>query len=198
VTLVKNRVPALSHDHNAIPRHTLKSLFLSDVDRLAADGHFKGTKRIALRAFIDMMGPDCALYPSHAAVARKAKVSERTVWAALNEAESLGLLRVTPRYVYDRERGKRVRTSNLYEVMVTAAQRAAAIVAGAARKAHEGAKRQAAAMCRAARGLFHDLTATDAENPQKDIFPLKEKVRHKASMSHSDMIEWCLRASRTA
>lgn len=84
MTLVKNRVPALSHDHNAIPRHTLKSLFLSDVDRLAADGHFKGTKRIALRAFIDLMGPDCALYPSHAAVARKAKVSERTVWAALN------------------------------------------------------------------------------------------------------------------
>ncbi|MGD7071092.1 hypothetical protein [Acetobacter sp. AAB5] len=196
MTTVKNRVPALSHNQNAIPRHTLKGLFLSDMERLAAEGHFKGTKRIALRAFIDMMGPDCALYPSHAAVARKANVSERTVWAALNEAERLGLLRVTPRYVYDRERGKKVRTSNLYEVMVTAAQRAAAIVAATARKAHEAAKRKAAAVGRAARGLFHDLTATDAENPPKDIFTPRDQVRHEPTMSHSDMIEWCLRVSR--
>ncbi|GCD75501.1 hypothetical protein NBRC3299_1793 [Acetobacter pasteurianus NBRC 3299] len=94
----------------------------------------------------------------------------------------LGLLRVTPRYVYDRERGKKVRTSNLYEVMVTAAQRAAAIVAATARKAHEAAKRKAAAVGRAARGLFHDLTATDAENPPKDIFTPRDQVRHEPTM----------------
>ncbi|GBQ41157.1 hypothetical protein [Komagataeibacter europaeus] len=195
MAFVRNRVPALSHEPNVIARRTLKSLFLTDVERLAGEGYFKGTKRIALRAFIDMMGPDCALYPSHAAVAQKAGLSERTVWAALNEAEGLGLLRVTPRYVYDAEKGKRVRTSNLYEVAVTMAQKAAAIVAAAARKAHEAAKREAAATSRAFRGLFHHLTATDAENPPKDILKKGERVRHDPQMSRLDMIQWCLRGS---
>lgn len=190
---VRNRVPPLSHKLNDIARKTLKNLFLTDVEHLAKQGHFKGTKRLALKAFIDMMGPDCSLYPSHAAVAAKSGVSERTVWAALNEAEQLGLLRVTARYVYDREKGKRVRTSNLYEVAVTATQKAVAIVAATTRKAHEAAKRAEVATSRVVRGLFHHLTATDAEDPQLNIFRERKTETHHPKMSHWDMIEWLQR-----
>jgi len=196
MTFVRNRIPALSHALNRVSPEKLKRAFLSNMEQLAREGAFKGTKRIALRFFIRMMGPDGSLYPSHAKVAEECGLSERTVWAALNEAEQLGLLRVTPRYVYDPDKGKTVRTSNLYEVVLTKIERTVAIVAATARKAREAAQREALATVRMAQGLFHDLTATDAEDPLNSIFRKREKARSASHMSVSDTIDWCLRNSK--
>lgn len=133
--------------------------------------------------FIDLMGPDCSWFPSHAKVAEKAGVSERTAWAAINALESIGLIRVEARYLYDPEKGKTVRTSNLYEVVVSKAQRAIAILAGAARKAKEAAKRQWAAASRSSmaewgKRVIHHLPATAAEDPQLNIFKREMRPNH--------------------
>ena len=203
VTFVKNRVPALSHAHNAIPRDKLKYLFLSGIEAALMTGELPSRNhgwKAVFSAFIDMMGPDCALYPSHAEVARKAKVSERTAWAAINALESIGLIRVEPRYLYDPEKGKTVRTSNLYEVVVTKAQRAIAILAGAARKAKEAAKRQWAAASRSSmaewgKRVIHHLPATAAEDPQLNIFKRGNEAELSRNWSHNEMVEYCFRGT---
>ena len=120
------KAPSLSHAQNAIPWDKLKWAFRDAVRSLGLQGHFKGRRQLALQAFIDCMGSDGSLFPSHATVAARAGVAEKTAWFALNEAESLGLLRVTPRYVYDPDLGKRVRTSNAYEIVLSVLQEVAA------------------------------------------------------------------------
>lgn len=199
VTFVKNRVPALSHAQNAIPRDKLKSLFKSGVEAALMTGELPSRNhgwKSVFDKFIDLMGPDCSWFPSHAKVAEKAGVSERTAWAAINALESIGLIRVEARYLYDPEKGKTVRTSNLYEVVVSKAQRAIAILAGAARKAKEAAKRQWAAASRSSmaewgKRVIHHLPATAAEDPQLNIFKRGNEAEPSRNWSHNEWLEYC-------
>jgi len=196
---VRNRVPPLSHELKQTSRAKLKHLFLSGIEAALATGELPSRNhgwRLVFDAFIDLMGPDCSWYPSHAAVAKKAKVSERTAWAAINALESIGLIRVEARYIYEPEKGKTVRTSNLYEVVVTKAQRAIAILAGAARKAKEATKKQWAAASRSSmaewgRKVIHHLPATVAENPQRDMFKGRQKPEPARNWSHNEWLEYC-------
>ena len=205
VTFVKNRVPALSHAPNAIPRDKLKSLFKSGVEAALMTGELPSRNhgwKSVFDKFIDLMGPDGSWFPSHAKVAEKAGVSERTAWAAINALESIGLIRVEARYLYDPEKGKTVRTSNLYEVVVTKAQRAVAILAAAARKAKEAAKRQWAAASRSSmaewgRRVIHHLPATAAEDPQLNIFKRGNQAEPSRNWSHNEWIEYCQRGNPT-
>ncbi|MGD7071034.1 MULTISPECIES: helix-turn-helix domain-containing protein [Acetobacter] len=71
------------------------------------------------------MGDDGAMFPSHEAMAEKSGASRRTVINALNRAYALGIVKHTPRYQYDRQLRKRVRTSNAYEIVLSALQQAA-------------------------------------------------------------------------
>lgn len=145
----------------------LKWAFRDAVHSLGLQGHFKGRRQLALQAFIDCMGDDGSLFPSHATVAAKAGVAEKTAWFALNEAEALGLLRVTPRYVYDEEKRKRVRTSNSYEVVVGVIDRAKAAAVGLWRKVKEAKQRAAVAYRRHAQ---NHLTVTKTEEPPLPLF----------------------------
>ena len=190
---VRNRVPALQHEMKGQPTTKLKYIFKSNVEAAFKAGDLPARYhawKAVFKAFIDLMGPDGALYPSHAKIAEKSQTSERTVWAAMNALEKVGLIRVTARYTYDAEKGKRVRTSNAYEIVLNAAQRAAAIVAAAARKAHEASRRQAAMAARVVSGLFHHLPATDTDDPQSNIFRKREIEPHVPQMSKWDMIDW--------
>ena len=190
---VRNRVPALQHEMKGQPTTKLKHIFKSNVEAAFKAGDLPARYhawKAVFKAFIDLMGPDGALYPSHAKIAEKSQTSERTVWAAMNALEKVGLIRVTARYTYDAEKGKRVRTSNAYEIVLNAAQRAAAIVAAAARKAHEASRRQAAMAARVVSGLFHHLPATDTDDPQSNIFRKREIEPHVPQMSKWDMIDW--------
>jgi antitoxin (DNA-binding transcriptional repressor) of toxin-antitoxin stability system len=205
VTFVKNRVPALSHAQNAIPRDKLKSLFKSGVEAALMTGELPSRNhgwKSVFDKFIDLMGPDGSWFPSHAKVAEKAGVSERTAWAAINALESIGLIRVEARYLYDPDKGKTVRTSNLYEVVVTKAQRAIAILAAAARKAKEAAKRQWAAASRSSmaewgRRVIHHLPATDAEDPQLNIFKRGNQAEPSRNWSHNEWVEYCQTGNQT-
>jgi len=202
---VRSRVPPISHEPKKNSRAKLKHLFLSAIEAAIATGELPSRNhgwRLVFEAFIDLMGPDCSWYPSHAKVAKEAKVSERTAWAAINALESIGLIRVEPRYLYDPEKGKTVRTSNLYEVVVTKAQRAIAILAGAARKAGEAAKRQWTAASRSSmaewgKRVIHHLPAMDAENPQKDIFKRAQIHQQTRNWSHNEWLQYCLRDTKT-
>ncbi|MCP1242589.1 hypothetical protein GOB86_08085 [Acetobacter lambici] len=204
--LVHSRVPPVSHRPNKIPRNKLKHLFLSAVEAALETGELPSRKhgwKAVFSKFIDLMGPDCSWYPSHAEVARKAKVSERTAWAAINALESIGLIRVEARYIYDHEKSKTVRTSNLYEVVVTKAQRAIAILAGTARKAKEAAKRQWAAASRSSmlewgRRVIHHLPATAAEDPQLNIFKKGNQAEPIRNWSHNEWLEYCQRGNPTS
>jgi hypothetical protein len=137
------------------------------VRSLGLQGHFKGRRQLALQAFIECMGSDGSLFPSHATVAARAGVAEKTAWFALNEAESLGLLRVTPRYVYDEEKRKRVRTSNAYEIVTGALEQAKAAAVGLWRKVKEAKQRAAAAYRRHA---CDHLTVTKTEETPLPLF----------------------------
>lgn len=145
----------------------LKWAFRDAVRSLGLQGHFKGRRQLALQAFIDCMGSDGSLFPSHATVAARAGVAEKTAWFALNEAESLGLLRVTPRYVYDEEKRKRVRTSNAYEIVTGALEQAKAAAVGLWRKVKEAKQRAAAAYRRHA---CDHLTVTKTEETPLPLF----------------------------
>ncbi|MBV1825843.1 hypothetical protein HUK81_17590 [Komagataeibacter swingsii] len=68
----------------------------------------------------EFMGDDGAMFPSHEAMAEKSGACRRTVINALNRAYALGIVKHTPRYVYDQALGKRVRTSNAYEIVLSA------------------------------------------------------------------------------
>ena len=149
----------------------LKWAFRDAVRSLGLQGHFKGRRQLALQAFIDCMGSDGSLFPSHATVAARAGVAEKTAWFALNEAESLGLLRVTPRYVYDEEKRKRGRTSNAYEIVTGALEQAKAAAVGLWRKVKEAKQRAAAAYRRHA--CDHLTVTKTVESP----LPLFKKLR---------------------
>jgi len=174
------------------PTTKLKHIFKSNVEAAFKAGDLPARYhawKAVFKAFIDLMGPDGSLYPSHAKIAEKSQTSERTVWAAMNALEKVGLIRVTARYVYDAEKGKRVRTSNAYEIVLNAVQRASAIVAAAARKAHEASRR------RLRSELSHHLPATDTDNPQSNIFRKRKTEPHVPQMSRWDMIDWLNRGS---
>ena len=198
---VRSRIPPVCHEQNKTPLDKLKFLFKSGVEAALMTGELPSRNhgwKSVFDKFIDLMGPDGSWFPSHAKVAEKAGVSERTAWAAINALESIGLIRVEARYLYDPEKGKTVRTSNLYEVVVTKAQRAIAILAGAARKAKEAAKRQWAAenkssMAEWGKRVIHHLPATDAEDPQLNIFKRGKEDESSRNWSHNQMMDYCLR-----
>ena len=196
---VRNRVPALQHEMKSHPTTKLKYLFKSNVEAAFESGElpkrYHGWKAI-FHAFIDMMGPDGALYPSHAKIAEKSGACVRTVWSALNALERIGLIRVTARYTYDAEKGKKVRTSNEYEVMLTGAQKAAAMIACTVRKAHESSKRQMKQQAKAAKSFIHDLTATITHKPPLNINRGLKAEDRMPKMSHWDTIEWLRRGSQ--
>lgn len=190
---VRNRVPALQHEMKGQPTTKLKHIFKSNVEMAFKAGDIPARYhawKAVFKAFIDLMGPDGALYPSHAKIADKSQTSERTVWAAMNALERIGLIRVTASYIYDAEKGKRVRTSNAYEIVLNATQRAAAIVAAAARKAHEASRRQAAMTAHVVSGLFPHLLATETDDPQSNIFRKRITEPHTSKIDRWDMIDW--------
>jgi len=196
---VRSRIPPVCHEQNKTPRDKLKSLFKSGIEAALMTGELPSRNhgwKSVFDKFIDLMGPDGSWFPSHAKVAEKAGVSERTAWAAINALESIGLIRVEARYLYDPEKGKTVRTSNLYEVVVSKAQRAIAILAGAARKAKEAAKRQWAAASRSSmaewgKRVIPHLTATAAEDPQLNIFKRGNEAEPSRNWSHNEWLEYC-------
>ncbi|MXV35622.1 hypothetical protein GS535_03500 [Saccharibacter sp. EH611] len=179
---VRNRKPALSLDIRPTRRKKLKYLFLSAVEEAFRSGELPKRRHgwhLVYQAFIDMMGPDETLYPSHAAIAEKSHTCPRTVWAAMNALEAIGLIRVTPRYVYDADKGKTVRTSNLYEIVVNKAQKAIAIVAASARKNKERAKSSM-------KKLFHHLPAKNTKDSPKPIYKERNSLTQPPQMSPNE------------
>lgn len=163
----------------------LKWAFRDAVRSLGLQGHFKGRRQLALQAFIDCMGSDGSLFPSHATVAARAGVAEKTAWFALNEAESLGLLRVTPRYVYDEEKRKRVRTSNAYEIVTGALEQAKAAAVGLWRKVKEAKQRAAAAYRRHA---CDHLTVTKTVEPPLSLSKRLEPLWNAPQGTREEML----------
>lgn len=165
-------------------RNKLKWAFRNAVRSLGLQGHFKGRRQLALLAFIDCMGSDGSLFPSHATVAVHAGVAEKTAWFAINEAESLGLIRVTPRYIYDEEKRKRVRTSNSYEVITGALKQAQSAVLGLWRKVKE-AKERAAVSYR--RHAHNNLTVMKTEDTSLSFFNKVKPLYQKMQGSSEEM-----------
>lgn len=198
----QSRIPPMNFSSDHISRRKLRNSWLSAMQRAFRDGSIP-TRRHAwervYRALADLMGPDLRLFPSHATIASRSCTSPRTVIQAIQAAAAIGLIRVTPRYVYDANLGKRVRTSNAYQLVVAPVARAAAAVAEVARRARDVTMRQAARTVRAVR----DLTAQFAEDTGVDIFrgennPLTghSDPVDASQMTRDDLIAWCNRPPR--
>ena len=132
----------------------------------------------ALAVLPEFMGDDGAMFPSHEAMAEKSGACRRTVINALNRAYALGIVKHTPRYVYDRDLGKRVRTSNAYEIVLSGIQQ----VAQAARYFM--------------RRVRDHLSARPAQERPFNHLLRAEPLFQNSQMNHSDMIEWCLRVAK--
>lgn len=126
----------------------------------------------------EFIGDDGALFPSHEAIARKAGASRRTVINALNRAYALGIVRHTPRYVYDRDLGKRVRTSNAYEIVLTALKQAV----------------QAARHFM--RTVRDHLSARHAHERSSYLSLQPQRLYHEPQMTREEMISWCEKEAR--
>lgn len=94
--------------------------FQAVLRRFRSEGKLTLGETHALAVLPEFMGDDGAMFPSHEAMAEKSGASRRTVINALNRAYALGIVKHTPRYVYDQALGKRVRTSNAYEIVLSA------------------------------------------------------------------------------
>jgi len=99
--------------------------FQAILRRFRSEGKLTLGEAHALAVLPEFMGDDGAMFPSHEAMAEKSGASRRTVINALNRAYALGIVKHTPRYQYDRQLGKRVRTSNAYEIVLSALQQVA-------------------------------------------------------------------------
>jgi len=146
---------------------------------LRSEGKLTLGEAHALAVLPEFMGDDGAMFPSHEAMAEKSGASRRTVINALNRAYALGIVKHTPRYVYNRDLGKRVRTSNAYKIVLSALHQVA----------------QAARFFM--RGLRNHLSARSAQEHPVNSFFKVERVFHPPQMSHSEMVEWCLREAKT-
>ncbi|MFT9468936.1 MAG: hypothetical protein ABF589_16745, partial [Gluconobacter potus] len=108
----------------------------------------------------------------------KSGACRRTVINALNRAYALGIVKHTPRYVYDRDLGKRVRTSNAYEIVLSGIQQ----VAQAARHFM--------------RRVRDHLSARPAQEHPFNHLLRPEPLFQSSQMSRSDMMEWCLKVAK--
>jgi DNA-binding Lrp family transcriptional regulator len=152
--------------------------FQAVLRRFRSEGKLTLGEAHALAVLPEFMGDDGAMFPSHEAMAEKSGACRRTVINALNRAYALGIVKHTPRYVYDRELGKRVRTSNAYEIVLSGIQQ----VAQAARYFMRRVRDHLSARPAQERPFNHLLRAEPLFQPPK--------------MSNSDMIEWCLKVAK--
>jgi hypothetical protein len=152
--------------------------FQSLLRRFRSEGKLTLGEAHALAVLPEFMGDDGAMFPSHEAMAEKSGACRRTVINALNRAYALGIVKHTPRYVYDRDLGKRVRTSNAYEIVLLGIQQ----VSQAARYFM--------------RTVRDHLSARPAQERPSSSFLRPERVFQSPQMSRSDMIEWCLKAAK--
>lgn len=104
-------------------RTSLKQAFRQQVNNLYFDGKLTISHKAVLMTLATFLGPK-GLYPSHEAIAKACNRSERTVIRALERAYELGLVVRTRRMVVQGR--KKVRTSNLYRLIVTASDQARA------------------------------------------------------------------------
>lgn len=152
--------------------------FQAVLRRFRSEGKLTLGEAHALAVLPEFMGDDGAMFPSHEAMAEKSGACRRTVINALNRAYALGIVKHTPRYVYDRELGKRVRTSNAYEIVLSGIQQ----VAQAARYFM--------------RRVRDHLSARPAQERPFNHLLRAEPLFQNSQMNHSDMIEWCLRVAK--
>lgn len=75
-----------------------------------------------LTALVDFYEKDGCVTVTQIDLAAWAGVSSRTALTALQKAQSLGLIKKTINYRYDQKLGKKVRTTNTYEITPTDAQ----------------------------------------------------------------------------
>jgi hypothetical protein len=152
--------------------------FQAVLRRFRSEGKLTLGEAHALAVLPEFMGDDGAMFPSHEAMAEKSGACRRTVINALNRAYALGIVKHTPRYVYDRDLGKRVRTSNAYEIVLSGIQQ----VAQAARYFM--------------RRVRDHLSARPAQERPFNHLLRAEPLFQNSQMNHSDMIEWCLRVAK--
>jgi len=145
---------------------------------LRSEGKITLGEAHALAVLPEFMSDDGAMFPSHEAMAEKSGASRRTVINALKQAYALGIVKRTPRYVYDQELGKRVRTSNSYEIVLSALQQIT----------------QAARFLM--RGVQKHLSARPAQERTFNSFLRAERIFQPPQMSRSEMIAWCLKEAK--
>lgn len=152
--------------------------FQAVLRRFRSEGKLTLGEAHALAVLPEFMGDDGAMFPSHEAMAEKSGASRRTVINALNRAYALGIVKHTPRYQYDRQLGKRVRTSNAYEIVLSALQQ----VAQAARHFM--------------RTVRYHLSARPAQERPSSSFLRPERVYQPPQMTHAEMLAWCLKEAK--
>jgi len=164
--------------HPSLTKWQIIRRFQSMLRRFRSEGKLTLGEAHALAVLPEFMGDDGAMFPSHEAIAQKSGASRRTVINALNRAYELGVVKHTPRYQYDRQLGKRVRTSNAYEIVLSALQQ----VAQSARHFM--------------RTMHNHLSARSAQERPIGLFLRAERVYQPPQMTHSEMIEWCLKEAK--
>ena len=102
---------------------SLKHSFRQQVNNLYFEGKLTISHKSVLMTLATFLGR-AGLFPSHETIATACNRSERTVIRALERAYELGLVVRTRRMVV--QGGKKVRTSNLYRLIVTASEQARA------------------------------------------------------------------------
>lgn len=152
--------------------------FQSVLRRFRSEGKLTLGEAHVLAVLPEFMGDDGAMFPSHEAMAEKSGASRRTVINALNRAYALGIVKHTPRYQYDRNLGKRVRTSNAYEIILSALGQ----VAQAARHFM--------------RTVRDHLSARPAQERASNSYLRPKRLYQPPQMTHSEMLEWCLKQSK--
>lgn len=152
--------------------------FQAVLRRFRSEGKLTLGEAHALAVLPEFMGDDGAMFPSHEAMAEKSGASRRTVINALNRAYALGIVKHTPRYQYDRQLGKRVRTSNAYEIVLSALQQ----VAQAARHFM--------------RTVRDHLSARPAQERPSSSFLRPKRVFQPPQMTHAEMVAWCLKEAK--
>lgn len=152
--------------------------FQTMLRRFRSEGKLTLGEAHALAVLPEFMGDDGAMFPSHEAMAEKSGASRRTVINALNRAYALGIVKHTPRYQYDRQLGKRVRTSNAYEIVLSALQQ----VAQAARHFMQTVR--------------DHLSARPAQEHPSSSSLRAERVYQPPQMTHAEMVAWCLKEAK--
>lgn len=98
---------------------SLKRLFRQQVNNLYFENKLTISHKAVLMTLATFLGGS-GLFPSHKTIAKACNRSERTVIRALERAYELGLVVRTRRMIV--QGGKKVRTSNLYRLIVIASE----------------------------------------------------------------------------